>query len=262
YVAVVPTPDGVERRWMVFKFPVPEKSGEICVGGVAIDITARAQAEQLLEHQALHDALTDLPNRSLLQDRLAHAIHSSARSGAPIALLLIDLDRFKEINDTFGHHCGDLLLQQLKPRLEGVLRDGDTIARLGGDEFAIILPNTAARVAQTIADRILTVVHAPFELEGYVVNVGGSIGIAMYPDHGAEVHTLLKRADIAMYLAKQEGNSFMLYDPGQDAYTANRLTLMAELRQAVRNGQLTLHYQPKVDLQSGELVGVEALLRW
>lgn len=262
FVAVIPTADGISRRWMVFKFPVPDPSGQTHLGGVAIDITARAQAEQLLEFQALHDALTGLPNRSLLQDRLAHAINACSRSGGSIALLLMDLDRFKEINDTFGHHCGDLLLQQLKPRMEGALRPGDTIARLGGDEFAIILPGAGAKAAQDIANRMIALLQAPFELEGYIVNVGASIGISLYPEHGTEVHALLRRADIAMYLAKQAGNSHSVYDAGQDAYTANRLTLIAELREAVKNGQLSLHYQPKIGLQSGEIVGVEALLRW
>src|SRR6185436_9025295 len=122
YLAVIPTSDGIARRWMLFKFPVTEPSGEICVGGIASDSTERARAEELLEYQALHDALTDLPNRSLRQDRRAHAINTSPRDESPIALLLMDLDRFKEINDTFGHHCGDLLLQQLKPRIESALR--------------------------------------------------------------------------------------------------------------------------------------------
>jgi diguanylate cyclase (GGDEF)-like protein/PAS domain S-box-containing protein len=229
--------------------------------GTSMDITDRKRAEEALRHQALHDALTDLPNRTLLQDRLSQAILAGTREDTPVALLLIDLDRFKEVNDTFGHHHGDLLLQQVGPRLASVLRASDTIARLGGDEFGVLLPGTSADSAVSVAEMLLGVLAAPFVLEGQAVQIGGSIGVAGYPVHGNDAPTLLRQADVAMYVAKRAQTGIVVYAAEQDHHSAERLALGGELRLAIENNELVLQYQPKVDL-TGRLAGVEALVRW
>ena len=230
--------------------------------GSHTDITERKTSEQLLEHQALHDGLTGLPNRTLLRDRLAQAIREAERNHTQVALLLMDLDRFKEINDTFGHSCGDLLLQQLKPRLQGVVRACDTIARLGGDEFACVLLDTNETGAKILAQRILSALEEPFALEEHSLNVEMSIGIALYPDHGIDINALLRHADVAMYVAKRGGSRCGVYDPAEDNNTAKRLSLIGDLRQAIDNNELVLYYQPKVSLETGSAVAVEALVRW
>jgi diguanylate cyclase (GGDEF)-like protein/PAS domain S-box-containing protein len=252
--------DGVE-------FPV-----ELAVGQVAgedpplytayiRDISERKRATERLTRQALHDALTDLPNRVLLQDRLARELAVVARSGASIALLLLDLDGFKEINDTLGHTVGDLLLRQVGARLCGALRAGDTVARLGGDEFAALLPGADEDGARAVAHTIIEALDAPFVVEGQGLRVGGSLGIALAPAHGTDADGLLRRADVAMYAAKRTGGA-AFYDPAWDAYGPLRLTIMNDLRQAIAADGLVLHYQPKVDLATGRVAGVEALVRW
>ncbi|HEY3061412.1 MAG TPA: EAL domain-containing protein [Chloroflexota bacterium] len=216
-----------------------------------------------LEHQALHDLLTDLPNRSLLHSRLEQSI--LARAGAQdysVALLLIDLDRFKEVNDTFGHQHGDLLLQEIGPRLRDVLGPHDTIARLGGDEFAVLLPRATALRAERVARRLLSALDQPFEIDSYSVDVNGSIGIALNPDHGDTADVLIQRADIAMYVAKRSNRGFAFYAPEHDQHTPDRLALVGELRRAIDNDELTLVYQPKVNLETGRWIGAEALIRW
>jgi diguanylate cyclase (GGDEF)-like protein len=214
-----------------------------------------------LEHQAMHDMLTDLPNRTLLHYRLDHAIATRAPD-ASVALLLIDLDRFKEINDTFGHQYGDLLLQLIEPRLRSVLRPDDTVARLGGDEFAVLLTGADAMRAERVARRLLDALDAPFDLAGNTLDVGGSIGIAVSPEHATDPDALLRRADIAMYAAKRSSRGLTVYAVEHDQHSPDRLALVGELRRAIDNDELTLYYQPKVDLESGECIGVEALVRW
>ena len=174
----------------------------------------------------------------------------------------MDLDRFKEINDTFGHHYGDLLLQQIGPRLRGILRTSDTVARLGGDEFGILLPTADSESAVAVAQQLLRILEAPFELDGERVEIGASIGIASYPAHGTDTATLLRRADVAMYVAKRGESGIVVYAAEQDHHSAERLALGGELRSAIENGELLLHFQPKLDLRDGSLVGVEALVRW
>lgn len=225
-----------------------------------IAVSARKAAE--LEHQALHDQLTDLPNRVLLRERLQQAVAAAGRDGLSLALLMLDLDRFKEVNDTFGHHYGDRLLQEVGLRLQGVLRAGDTLARLGGDEFAIVLPGAGAQTARALSSKISHVIARPFLLEGHSFDVGTSIGIALFPEHGLEADELLQRADVAMYIAKRTGSGHALYAPEQDPNSPARLALIGDLRRAIEGGDLLLHYQPKVDLDSGCLIGVEALVRW
>jgi diguanylate cyclase (GGDEF)-like protein len=226
------------------------------------DITARKQAESALEHQALHDALTDLPNRVLLHDRLQQAIRAAERDHTAVALLIMDLDRFKEVNDTFGHHTGDLLLEQLGERLGGVLRGSDTIARLGGDEFAVLLPTASVEDANHIAGRLREVLEEPFSLGGLQLEIDASIGIALSPEHGTDADTLLRRADVAMYIAKRNGSGHALYTAEQDQHSPTRLALVGELRRAIDQNELSLYFQPKVSLKDSRVLCAEALVRW
>jgi diguanylate cyclase (GGDEF)-like protein len=224
--------------------------------------TLRHQAE-VNEHQALHDALTDLPNRTLFHDRVHQALTSARRDHVPAAVMIMDLDRFKEVNDTLGHASGDELLKQVGIRLRESLRESDTVARLGGDEFGVLLPkvlDSAAAVA--VARKLRTTLEEPFTIHGLALQMEASIGIALYPDHGTNVQSLLQRADVAMYVAKEHPAGCEVYTRERDAYSPDRLTLLTELRRAIDRGQLVLHYQPKVDLRTGEIHGVEALVRW
>jgi diguanylate cyclase (GGDEF)-like protein/PAS domain S-box-containing protein len=226
------------------------------------DIGERKRAQAALEYQALHDGLTSLPNRALLHDRAQQAIAVASRTTSPVALLLMDLDRFKEINDTFGHHYGDLLLQQFGQRLHGVLRDSDTVARLGGDEFAILLPDTDERAAVVVAEKILQALRVPIDVDGNSLDVGASIGIALCPEHGTDAHILLQRADVAMYHAKRTDSGTAVYAVEHDGYSPDRLVLIRELREAIEHDQLLLYYQPKVNLKTRHIESVEALVRW
>jgi diguanylate cyclase (GGDEF)-like protein len=216
-------------------------------------------ASRRLRHQALHDALTDLPNRTLLYRRIERATGRDSLA----ALLLIDLDRFKEVNDTLGHDHGDELLVEVAGRLRGALRRGDTLARLGGDEFAVLLCDLPERAAAIeLAGRLQDALGRPFALRGVAVELEASIGVALCPDHGTDVHTLVQRADVAMYEAKRAQSSVATYSAEHDPYSADRLGLLAELRRAIERDELVLHYQPKLSLADGSVVGVEALVRW
>jgi diguanylate cyclase (GGDEF)-like protein/PAS domain S-box-containing protein len=177
----------------------------------------RRQTEQSLEYQASHDALTDLPNRALLQERLQRAVFVAHSGNKPLAVFLLDLDRFKQVNDTYGHHHGDLLLQQVAARLHTVLRDSDTVARVGGDEFAMLLPGTAEAGAVIVAKKILCTLQQPFVVEGRMLEIGGSIGIAMYPDHGEDAESLMHSADVAMYVAKRANGGYVIHTQDLDA---------------------------------------------
>jgi diguanylate cyclase (GGDEF)-like protein len=225
--------------------------------------TARARLT-FLENidQAVTDSLTGLPNRRLFHDRVEQAIHRARRQGEQAAVMILDLDRFKEINDTLGHHCGDRVLEEIARRLRGALREGDTIARLGGDEFAVLLPSTDTPSAERVAMVLGDAVSEPIIVEGLALDTEASIGIALFPDHGVDVTELLQRADVAMYTAKSEGLPFSVYGSEQDDYSPERLAVVGALRRAIEQGELVLHYQPKVHLVSGKLVGVEALVRW
>jgi diguanylate cyclase (GGDEF)-like protein/PAS domain S-box-containing protein len=239
-----------------------QPSGSAYQHGVMIDITERKAVEEALEHEALHDSLTELPNRTLFLDRLRQAIVGARRDTRELALLLIDLDRFKEINDTFGHQYGDLLLRQVVAQLRGVLRESDTVARLGGDEFAILLPGADRRAAEWTVSKILQVLGRPFNAEGHVLDTGASVGIALFPDHGQDAHGLLQRADVAMYGAKRSESTCVVYEAHRDPYSPSRLSLVRELRAAIENDGLILHYQPKTQLKTGCSRHVEALVRW
>jgi diguanylate cyclase (GGDEF)-like protein len=222
----------------------------------------RRQAE-LNEYQALHDPLTGLPNRVLFRDRVGQALLASRRDGGRVAVLVMDLDRFKEVNDTLGHHSGDALLAELGSRLTAALRESDTIARLGGDEFAVLLPGHSDPLGVPhVMERIRQTVEQPVLLHDLPLAIEASVGVAFYPDHGNDVDELLQRADIAMYEAKASHSFYAFYDAASDTYTPARLTLLADLRRALDERELTLHYQPKACLRSGEVAAVEALLRW
>jgi diguanylate cyclase (GGDEF)-like protein len=215
------------------------------------------------ERQAVHDALTGLPNRALLHHRATTALLDSGRTGHALAVMLLDLDHFKEINDTLGHRVGDNLLRAVAERLDGAVRETDMVARLGGDEFGILVSCMAgADDAVVLAERVLAVLREPFFVDGVRLQTQASIGIAVWPDHGADVETLVQRADVALYTAKEERGCWSMYSPESDRYTPERLALLGELRAGLETGQLVVFYQPKSDAKTGIVVGVEALARW
>jgi diguanylate cyclase (GGDEF)-like protein/PAS domain S-box-containing protein len=222
----------------------------------------RKDAEAKLLHQALHDALTGLPNRTLFHDRVEQGLKRSQRTRTSYAVLLMDLDRFKEINDTLGHDAGDRLLQELGERLQSCTRGVDTVARIGGDEFGFLLTDIDVRVAKRIVGRIQHELRNPFVIQGLSLHVDASIGIAVFPEHGNSVEQLLQRADVAMYVAKRAGTGFAFYDADHDDHTPTRLAIVGDLRRAFESEELVVHYQPQVDLRSGRVASVEALVRW
>jgi len=228
------------------------------------DLREQAAAlENQAIYEATHDPLTSLPNRTLLKDRLDQAIRTNAREKKKLALFILDLDHFKEINDTLGHYSGDRLLRRVALRLKGTVRDSDTVARLGGDEFAIIFPALKKNEdVQVMVKKIMQTFKEPFMLDGMNLEMLASIGIAIFPDHGRDVDTLMQRADVAMYIAKQEKNKFAVYSQKFHTRNPKRLTLMSELRQAIENDDLILFYQPKIAVHSRNIEGVEALIRW
>jgi len=231
------------------------------------DISTRQAVQQEVEHRALHDALTGLPNRTLVLDRLEQAVLRSARSDSCAGLMIMDLDGFKDINDKHGHPVGDKVLQAVARRLtrEGLLRAQDTVSRLGGDEFAMVLPDLAcAEDALEVAERVSSAVNEPIHVGAEIFQVSSSIGIAACPDDGTDPTTLVQRADVAMYVAKAkaEGGGWSRYTAAEDAARLARKRLVEELRSSIAGGGLRLHYQPVVDLRGGEIVHVEALCRW
>jgi len=222
----------------------------------------RRRVEQRLAHLAYHDALTDLPNRALLHDRLAQASRVATREGVPLSLMLLDLNDFKEINDTLGHHAGDRVLQYVASRIRGMLRDADTVARLGGDEFAVVLPMTDVDGALLTAQKVLHEIEQPCVVEDRPLSVRASLGIACFPEHGSSAEALLQKADIAMYVAKSDGVGIAVYAPNRDRHSHRRLTLISELRKGLDEAQFFVEYQPILHLHTNVIVGVEALVRW
>ncbi len=222
-----------------------------------------ATREARISELAYADPLTGLPNRALFNDRIGQAVRAAQRSKSQLAVLTMDLDRFKHVNDTLGHHMGDLLLREVAYRLHRALqRRTDTVARLGGDEFAVLLPTEGLDGARLVARKIIEVLSAPLTIEGHPVDVGASTGIAVYPVHGADADTLLRRADVAMYSAKRAGTGFEVYDPRHDQNTPARLSLLGELRQAVEHDELSLLFQPRISLGAKAAQSAEALVRW
>jgi diguanylate cyclase (GGDEF)-like protein len=221
----------------------------------------RRQMDEI-ERRALYDDLTGLPNRTLFRDRVAQALRTAGRTQGTAAVILLDVDHFKEINDALGHDTGDLLLKELGTRLAGELRDSDTLTRLGGDEFGILLPTSSAHDALALATRVHSALEAPFALSGFPIEIAASAGVALYPEHGEDVHTLLQHADVAMYLAKDAHAGTALYSAEQDTNDMARLAIAGDLRRAIEANELVVHYQPKAALRSGGIVGAEALVRW
>ena len=217
---------------------------------------------QILTHQALHDPLTDLPNRKLLHNRLQQEILRGERTSQKVVLIMSDLNHFKEINDTLGHHIGDLILQQTGERLFNVFRKTDTVARLGGDEFAVLLPETNLEQAKILTNKVLEDFKRPFIVDGHTLNVDISIGLAEFPTDGNDVNILMQRADIAMYVAKQNKTGYSIYDKNKDTHSMGRLALMSELRDAIDRESLELYFLPKVNVATNKVIGAEALLRW
>lgn len=215
-----------------------------------------------LEHQALHDSLTDMPNRKMFNNQIQAELLESSEVDYHFIIMIIDLDRFKDINDTLGHHIGDIVLQVVAQRIRHTLRDSDMVARLGGDEFGILLPNTSLNESKIISEKILEVFQQPLSVEDHYFEIGLSIGIAEFPSHGSDANTLMQRADVAMYNAKQKREGFSVYESSKDIHTISRLALMGELRKSMSSDLLSVYYQPILNLHTGEIRGAEALIRW
>jgi diguanylate cyclase (GGDEF)-like protein/PAS domain S-box-containing protein len=258
-------PDGTEHwianRGQVHRGP---DGRALSVVGVAMDVTERKLAEQRIAHMAHHDALTGLPNRVLLNDRIRQAIAQAHRAEALVAVLFIDLDRFKTINDSLGHVVGDRLLQSVASRILVCLREGDTVSRLGGDEFVLVLPGLEeASGATTVATKVLEVLSHSFHLHGNDLHVTASVGISLYPMDGADAETLMRHADTAMYHAKDSGRAnYQFFTQHMNVAAQKRLTMENALRRAIENQEFELHYQPLFDLRDRSITGLEALLRW
>jgi diguanylate cyclase len=217
----------------------------------------------MLQHYALFDSLTDLPNRRLFEDRLQQAIKTAKRRNGKFALILADLDRFKQINDALGHHAGDQLLQQVSLRLRDTIRAADTVSRLGGDEFAFIINEVDGHpTVIQVTDRIIRSMEEPVTIEGLPFTTGISMGVVVFPDHGDDVETLLRRADISLYRSKEKRNCYTFYDKDTDEYNRKSIQLQNDLRQAIKQGTLEVYYQPKVDCGNHQIRGLEALARW
>lgn len=234
------------------------------IDGVSTDVTQRKSAEQQVQKLAYYDSVTHLPNRTLLHDRLAQAMHMAMRSQRKVALLFMDLDNFKNVNDSLGHHIGDMLLRAIGERLGQSVRSEDTIARIGGDEFLVVLPDIEKGVqAVAVAEKILAATAVPFKLQEHQIHTTISIGISVYPDDAQELHELIRHADTALYQAKSHGrDNYQFFTEELNTQIVRNSTIERELRQAINDGDLSLWYQPQIDTRSGKLVGAEALLRW
>ena len=231
---------------------------------VGRNIAQQLATEESLRHLATHDALTGLPNRPLLSDRLSMAIAQARRTGKGFAVVALDLDGFKKINDALGHPVGDVLLREASMRLRDTLRDTDTLARVGGDEFIALLPNALTETdIQIVARRMIAAIQLPFEIQGHALYVSTSIGIATYPNHGDNEVTLLAHADLALYRAKETGKArYVIYDPQTFTKPVHDVSIEAAMFEAVKNGEFLLHYQPVVDATTRQIMGFEALMRW
>jgi diguanylate cyclase (GGDEF)-like protein len=273
---IAPTPGNANTWYVAVSRPAPDGgwwhglgAGSLALMLAALLTIALAGASLRSYHlslrrSALHDVLTGLPNRTLLTDRLGQALRGSERNGDRVAVMVVDLDRFKEVNDTLGHHHGDQLLRQVAGRIVATVRGVDTVARLGGDEFAVVMPSISGlAAAKLVGDRLLAALHDSFLVDGISLDVEASIGAAIAPDHGTDPAELLRHADAALYTAKDLRTGWEIYDAARSGQAPTRLALLGDLRRALdSDGQIILHYQPKIDIALGGLVGVEALIRW
>jgi diguanylate cyclase (GGDEF)-like protein/PAS domain S-box-containing protein len=239
-----------------------EVRGRVRIRSVLFDVSSRKRVEMEMAHRAFHDALTDLPNRALLNDRIEHAIARGTRVDGEHAILLLDLDNFKDVNDALGHQSGDALLVEITRRLRSIMRSSDTLARFGGDEFVVLLEDTQLGMATEIAARISTVVGQAFDVGGSSLYPRASIGIARWPVHATSGDDLLRLADIAMYDAKRSRSGYAVYDPSMNPDAARKLALLAEFRTAIATDQLRAYFQPIVQFNTSQVISCEALVRW
>jgi len=248
----------------IYNKETPSSGRFVGTYGVARDITDRIEAEEIIRFQAYHDMLTRLPNRTLLQDRLNQAILHTKRSNTKLAIMFLDLDRFKVVNDTLGHIIGDQLLQAVSNRLKKCLREGDTLARIGGDEFTLLLPEIHSRSdSEQIANKIIEALKSPFHIDKHELFVSTSIGIAHYPDDGATMETLIKHADIAMYHVKDNGkDNYQFYADNMHEIYSRHLSLENDMRRALQNKEFKLYYQPQINIETNDIFAMEALIRW
>ena len=239
--------------------PLPDQ----CIGLALEDVTKRARLAESLRHKALHDHLTGLPNRARFNERLGNALDRARLHGGRTGVLMVDLDRFKDVNDTLGHEYGDRLLVELSRRLSMKLRNCDTIARLGGDEFAVLVSDAEGDDAtMSVARRLVELCEEPFHIDEFRLQVGASVGAAVAPDDAEDAEDLLRHADAAMYQAKESGGGIVVHSGAEESTGSTRIELLADLKEAVSTDELVLHYQPRIDLRTLRPVGVEALVRW
>ena len=251
-------------RWETIRISPVKTTGNKTTHYVILqeDITEQREHREQLEYMAMHDSLTDLPNRALFNDRLDHALSAASREQKPLAVMLMDLNNFKEINDSMGHQVGDKILKELASRLHNVIRDSDTVARMGGDEFLLLFPDSDSQKQSQYIDRIYSVFQKPFIVGERSFEIKASVGIAMFPEDGIDSEMLLKRADVAMYAAKKSTDMCKRYDISLDHENFARLELYHSMRAAVDDDQFVLHYQPVINISTAEIDSVEALVRW